>query len=124
MGQVEMTWDREIHRITNVLGTRLDLSCEHSLQKNIQDIWDRYEIHYDREVQLSARDRIDFICSPSIGVEVKLRCPVKTIYRQLCRYAESPHVEALLLITAKTVKMPGLINGKPVFVFPVARGML
>lgn len=65
-----------------------------------------------REVRLSPTDRIDFLCG-DIGLEVKVKGQ-RTPIRQLTRYAASPQVAGLLLVTTRAAIVPGPLNGKPV----------
>ncbi len=57
------------------------------------------------EVNLTSRDRVDFLCgtrgrtSVRVGVEVKIAGPVAQVRRQLERYARSRSVDALLLVS-------------------------
>ena len=56
------------------------------------------------EVHLSERDRIDFMAAyrgAAIGIEVKVKGSLSDICAQLLRYAESPRVGALILVTAR-----------------------
>lgn len=76
--------------------------------------------HPVREYRLSAADRIDFLVG-NVGVEVKVAGAVKSVRRQLARYAMSAEVDSLVLVTAKVrhLELEGFIRNKPVVVVPV-----
>jgi hypothetical protein len=67
------------------------------------------------EVRLTPHDRIDFLVD-RVGVEVKVKGTRDALHRQLLRYAASPRVDALLVVTTIRAHrgLPGRIGGKPV----------
>ncbi len=67
------------------------------------------------EARLSGRDRIDFLAG-TVGIEVKVAGTAAAVVRQLRRYAASPRVEALILVTnrARHRAMPDQSGGKRV----------
>ena len=73
------------------------------------------------EVVLTARDRIDFLIpgQPAVGIEVKVAGSVDRVQAQLGRYAASPQIDELLLITSKARHRAlhgQTLHGKPVHV--------
>lgn len=58
-------------------------------------------IHFAREVRLSERDRIDFLCEGGIGIEVKVKGGRMDYIRQLKRYEEHDSIKSLVLVTAR-----------------------
>ena len=73
------------------------------------------------EVWLSARDRIDFVVAgqPPVGIEVKVAGSCDRVQAQLGRYAASPSVGELLLVTSKARHRAlhgQTLHGKPVHV--------
>lgn len=79
-------------------------------------------VPFEREVILSDRDRIDFIAHVDIGIEVKVGGGTTSVLRQLARYAESPLVSALLLVTTlNRHQMPAILNEKPLMTLYVGR---
>ena len=74
---------------------------------------------WDREVRLSASDRIDALVGPQgVGVEFKVDGARSAVIRQLGRYAKSERVAALLLVTTRTkhlIEAPDVL-GKPLVV--------
>lgn len=70
-----------------------------------------------REVVLGPKDRIDFLVG-GLGIEVKVDGSLSDLIRQLHRYAQSPRVEELLVVTSRSrlLALPTSIGGKPVSV--------
>lgn len=68
------------------------------------------------EFVLSPRDRIDFYLPASrIGIECKIDGSATEIMRQLLRYAESPQIGALILVTSRNKhRVPPVLGSKPV----------
>jgi hypothetical protein len=66
------------------------------------------------EVKLNGRDRIDFLIG-RVGIEVKIKGTRDALHRQVMRYAESPLVDELLVITTVRAHrgLPAEIGGKP-----------
>ncbi len=61
-----------------------------------------------REVVLAPSDRIDFLLPGGLGIEVKLAGAPGDVLRQLRRYATSPDVTGLLLVTTRIRHVRGL----------------
>lgn len=79
----------------------------------------------NREVHLPGAGRIEFLLG-GLGVEVKVDGPARAVWRQLHRYAASPHVEELLLVTTRArhaVAAPIELDGKPVSVLVLRGGL-
>jgi hypothetical protein len=72
------------------------------------------------EVKLNRRDRIDFLIG-RVGVEVKIKGTRDALHRQVLRYAESPLVDELLVITTVRAHrgLPAEIGGKPLSVLVI-----
>jgi hypothetical protein len=68
-----------------------------------------------REAVLTSAERIDFLAG-RVGIEVKIAGRAPDVLRQLRRYAASPDIDALVLVTtrARHRGMPREISGKPV----------
>lgn len=94
---------------------RLPLEDEKRLQAELGEALESAGISFSREHELSPRDRVDFMLAGNVAVECKLRAGKRQIYRQLRRYAESPRVSALLLITNTAMGLPSTIEGKPTY---------
>ncbi len=102
---------------------RLRVSDEAALQGSIADTLTAGEIDHEREARLGPADRIDFLAG-GVGIEAKTRCPKRTIFRQLERYAAHDGIDALILVTGTALGMPAAINGKPVYVVSTGRAAL
>ena len=68
-----------------------------------------------REVNLTVKDRIDFMVG-TVGIEVKIGGTLNDAIRQLHRYAASDKVSELLLVTSRAMlaRVPSELDGKPV----------
>ena len=94
---------------------RLPLDDEKRLQASLAEALDEAGLPYAREYPLSSSDRVDFLLDDGVAVECKLRAGKRQIYRQLRRYASSPEVGSLLLVTNTAMGLPETIEGKPAF---------
>lgn len=112
------------HDIIRILSaTRFPLSNEKLLQAAIQEEFDAAGVEHSREHRLSAEDVIDFIAG-SIGIECKVKGSRREHYRQLERYAQHDAISELILVTNVPMGMPPEINGKPVYIFNLAKAWL
>lgn len=108
-------------QVTKIAGLlqahRYRYSGEDGLHDAIKQIFAANGVEAADEVQIGAGDRIDFLAG-SVGVEVKVAGQMAAVTRQLRRYAGSPQVEALILVTnrARHRSVPGELGGKPVHV--------
>jgi hypothetical protein len=100
---------------TLISRTRFRYHDEHVLQAGIAQVLAAAGIAAVAEVRLTDRDRIDFLATP-VGIEVKVAGTPAAVERQLRRYAASPQIEALILVTnrARHRSVPREIGGKPV----------
>jgi hypothetical protein len=89
---------------------------ERSLQNQIEEVLRLHNVHFEREVRLSPKDRIDFLCG-SVGIEVKIGGGTNAVQRQLWRYASNDRITDLILATTRSIhRMPESILEKPIFV--------
>lgn len=73
------------------------------------------------EAKIAKGCRIDFLVG-TIGVEIKKGKPsAATLAAQLQRYAACDAVDGLIVITEKSVRLPGTILGKPVRLIPLSQ---
>lgn len=94
---------------------RLQLRRESALQQQIESVFIGAGLPFEREVRLSASDRIDFMVG-DVGVEVKVGGSRRAIYEQLVRYAKHESIQALILATGVATVLPREIEGKPVYI--------
>lgn len=91
---------------------------EDQLQARIQGVLADAGLPARREIQLSGgAGRIDLLTG-TIGIEVKVAGGASAVIRQLMRYAASPEISALILVTTKAshAHVPPILKGKPVVV--------
>lgn len=113
-----------LDRLGDVLKrARLPLESEKATQAALAEAFDQYGIPYVREVTLSEGDIVDFLVE-GIAIEIKLKGSRMAIYRQICRYAASPKVHRVLLLTARCMGLPEEIEGKPANVFSLSEAWL
>jgi hypothetical protein len=101
---------------TAIRSYRYRFTNEKELQDGIELALAGAKLDFDREVRLAPGDIPDFLVEPGIAVEVKVAGSPNEIMRQLSRYAASPRVTELLLVTRKTQhahQFPDAIGGKP-----------
>lgn len=95
--------------------TRLSLANEKRTQADLAMALEQAGIPFEREVTVAPGDIIDFMIG-GIGIELKIKAPRLSIYRQCLRYCESDRVEALVLGTNTAMALPSPLAGKPTFV--------
>ena len=87
---------------------------EYDLHRLVMDALTAAGIPFAHEVKLGPRCRIDLMCG-GVGIEIKRGMLEKArLLNQLQRYAACETVEALILVTEKTVALPRTIGGMPV----------
>jgi len=113
--------------ITSVIAShRYRFTSEAELQRGIARVLDEAGIAFEREHHLAPGDIVDFLIGV-IGVEVKVSGGPSEITRQLMRYAASPKVEGLILVTRKMQHaraIPDELAGKPVKTVTLERSAL
>lgn len=116
-------------------GKRFPLEDEKATQQSIAYALTSNHIRFVREFQLARPGQIgwgkpsfgliDFwLPDCSIGVEVKIKGRASEIAKQVESYTVDDRIAAVLLATSKPVSLPDAFNGKPVFVFDMARAWL
>lgn len=97
---------------------------EGDLQAGIAEVLRGASIPFEREAVLGDGDRIDFLCG-RLGIEVKVDGSISEVTRQLWRYAQHPEISVLMLVTvrAKHIGLPREINGKPIRIVVLLRGL-
>lgn len=115
--------------ITDLVGIlsshRFPLSPESKTQAAIADALTEAGVEHAREVWLNKSDRIDFVVSGEIGLEVKVKSASRmAIYRQMERYAKHRELSALILVTNVPMGMPPEIDGMPVYVVNLAKAWM
>jgi hypothetical protein len=92
-------------------------SNEWELQRGVAIVLDELKLEFHKEVVLGPKQRIDFLVG-KVGIEVKVDMSLAGVTRQLWHYADSPQIEALILVTTRHVHrgLPLEMKGKPLFV--------
>ncbi len=82
------------------------IRLETELQKEVAAALTKHGISFAREMKLGNGLRIDFVCQEGIGIECK-RSYVYTpvVAKQVRQYAESGHLNAVILFTEKRVDL-------------------
>lgn len=95
---------------------RVQLTAEeYEIHNEIKKILNSSNIPFEYEYKLGPKNRIDFLVSGGVGIEVKKRRPNQSnVLNQLRRYSEFDEVQSLILVTGKSVFVPEDINGKAI----------
>ena len=103
---------------------RYHFSNEAELQDGIEKVLQFHKIDMEREVRLSAHDRIDFLCG-RVGVEIKIAGSAAAVQRQLARYAAHGSIDGLILVTDRCQAgvQPKILNGKPLRIVALLSGL-
>lgn len=105
---------------------RFRYSSEAELQNGIAQALTAAGIEHEPEAALSAGERIDFLVG-AVGIEVKVGGSAAEVFRQLMRYAESPRIDSLIVVTDKVRIARGLPDSalrKHIDVVSLAEGSL
>lgn len=100
-------------------------ASEAELQASISAALSAEGIPFEREVILSPGDRIDFLLSGGVGLEIKAAGAISLVASQLIRYAASDRVSALILVTTRQVHrcLPPTLHDKPLQVLVLHGGL-
>lgn len=86
---------------------------EHDLQEAVAEALRQNGFTVEREARLDVRSRVDVLVG-RIVVEVKVAGSAGAVRRQLERYAASPDVDGLVLVTNRARHVyPASVGGKP-----------
>lgn len=90
----------------------MSMGNEKQMQQAVARALIQAGIPFEPEVILSPKDRIDFLLSGGIGIEVKNAGSYSAVALQLLRYAEADQVESLILLTSRAAhrQLHGLAN--------------
>lgn len=121
-----MTTDPSGDAIVSVLRAyRFRWADEADLQAGVHGALTASGYNPEREVRLSARDRIDVLVG-TIGIEVKVArpgsvAPAERVTTQLQRYAAHEQITELILVTTtvRHKRVPDQVGGVPVHVVVV-----
>lgn len=104
---------------------RLRYGTEVQLQDAIEEALRAEKIAFERELILSPRERIDFLCG-SIGIEVKINESMSQALRQAHRYLSDTRLSALALVGTKAwlARLPRELLGKPLYGVQIKASLL
>lgn len=105
-------------------GFFVSASNEYRLQIAVATALGESGITFQREVDLGAAGRIDFLLEDGVGLELKMRQSANEIAAQLSRYAADARISELVLVTTRHVhcQLPDSIGGKPLTVLVLTSG--
>lgn len=102
---------------------RFNFTSEAELQLGIEQALTASQFRMQREVRLSAKDRLDFLIDDEIAIETKIGGSSADVLRQIARYAQSDQVKAILVVTSRASHyFPSSFNGKPVLAHSLLEG--
>jgi hypothetical protein len=92
-------------------------ASEAALSELIESVLQSLTLDARKEVWLNSTDRIDYMVG-RVGIELKVKGSVSSITRQLSRYAQSPQVDELILVTTRMQhrSVPASLNQKTITV--------
>ena len=104
---------------------RLPLHDEKQLQNQIESILLEAagKENMQREYRLDAHNIVDFFIN-GIGIEIKLKAPKRSIFKQCERYCKFDSIKNLILVTNTAMGFPAEINGKSCFVVNLGKAWL
>ncbi len=116
-----MTGIQDLYRALS--SQKFVLDNEKHIQSQIEKFLISADIKHNREFVLSKGNIIDFMVG-DIGIEVKLKCSKRHIFRQCTRYMEHDAIKSLLLVSATFMGLPEEINGKPIYILSLTKSWL
>lgn len=106
---------------------RFRYTSEMELQDGIERLLSGNAFAFEREAQLSALHRPDFLVAGGIVIEVKVarRASRPDVTRQLSLYAQSARVNEIVLVTDRRqlAIQPRSLSGKPLVVVSLTSGL-
>lgn len=102
--------------IATLSSLRFRYVTERDLQDGLETIFQKKEIPFAREVEISSKDRLDFLVDGGIALEVKIKGSLPELVRQITRYARHENIREILVVgTPRWIpQVPAAIEGKPV----------
>lgn len=79
---------------------RYNVATEATFQADVEKLLTEHGATFKREYVLSPEDRVDFFVDDGVALELKVRGTPQSVNRQLQRYAQSPEVKAIVLLTS------------------------
>ena len=113
--------------------TKYHYHSEKELQHGVGQVLSGLNLVFKPEYSLAPRDRIDFLITDDSGIGIECKSDdskggtsLASVTRQLMRYAQSPLVRELVLLTtmSKHKNLPEVMNGKPLYIVHLLRSFL
>lgn len=113
--------------------TKYHYHNEKDLQQGVGQVLSGLNLNFKPEYSLAPRDRIDFLITDGSGVGIECKSndskggtSLSAVTRQLMRYAQSPLITGLILLTtmSKHKNLPDTMNGKPIYVVHLLLSLL
>lgn len=113
------------------IGTLIALLCrfrfassdEKIVQAQLEQHLKQAGFVFEREYRLDARNIPDFFMD-GIAIELKLKGNAKSIYKQIERYSLFSKINALILVSNRSMGFPKEVNGKPIYVVNLGKAWL
>lgn len=95
---------------------------EYELQNIVATCLKRADLVFEKEKRLGSRNRIDFLVSGGIGIEIKKGKPyAPKVVSQVARYIASPEISIIIVVVQRYLDLPKEMDGKKVIVFGLHR---
>jgi len=106
-------------------GYRFSFTTEDELQQAIAQVMFERGVTFEREHRLSGADRIDFLISGGLGIEVKIDGATNALLRQVHRYVQHDAIKALVVVVSRTrlAGLPTEIGRKPIVAVSLLQGI-
>ncbi len=115
----------DIQHILKLLSQyKFDCTWEKRFQDQVEQVLKDNNIAHNREYQLKAGQRIDFLVDGSIGIEIKIKGSAKKIYRQCRDYCENDVIKEFIILTTRSMGFPKDLHGKPCYMIRAGRAWL
>lgn len=103
---------------------RFNLYNEKELQEQLHSVV-LAKLGFSREYKLDKKSIIDFYNKENkIGIEIKVKGQVTSIFRQCKRYAKKDEIKYIVLITSIAMNLPKEIEGKRAFILRISNSWL
>ncbi len=106
-----------------IKSVKLQHTTEYLLHGQLYELFDSLKIPFQKEYPLSKKDIVDLFVN-GVAIECKVQGQPLQIHKQLERYAMHDEVKAIILVSAKYMRVKNTINGKPAFMVHLGAGWL
>ena len=103
MPATEILRERIANLVELLRSHRFRFSSEEELQSMVERVLKEAEIPHQREWDLGAAGRIDFLVEGDIGLEIKTKGSPTQVAAQVLRYCERDEIDCVVLLTARMI---------------------